>query len=230
MSNSEVALAAFKSWFSSVGGYIHPCVELVYDPIVGVHLRVKEDHTGSFSKDTLVISCPHSASLSALNARQINGKTFPVPHAEPDVEGNALVKGTKRSANGQEKSLKDSPNSGKPEVQVPKILRDNARPQFVAAVWVAVQYLLDDQSPWKAYIDILPGLPNVDSAHKETRSRGLAEIDTPLWWNEEECSWLQGTNLAKGIVDLEGVWEAEWRQWEDALVPWARQYGLELTW
>jgi len=121
--------------------------------------------------------------------------------------------------------------AGHAGLELPEILHKEARPQFVAAVWVAVQYLLGARSRWSAYFDVLPGLPNSNSnSLGETGKRGLGELDTPLWWSAEERAWLQGTNLARGVADLEGMWEAEWERWEDVVGTWASGQGLSITW
>jgi len=209
------ALAAFKSWFTSISGHLHPAVDFTYSDSAGVTLRVRPDFVGTFPAGTLVIGCPHEASLSALNAvgaGALRGRKWP---------GDVYADGGERE--GME--------AGYAGLELPEILHKEARPQFVAAVWIAVQYLLGDRSRWSAYFDVLPGLPNSNpNAFSTTEKRGLGELDTPLWWSTEEREWLQGTNLAKGVADLEGMWEAEWARWEDVVGKWAKGKGLSVTW
>lgn len=192
---------------------MHPSLEFVYHPEAGVHLCVARTHAGPIARGTLAISCPHDVSLSALNAGRINGESWP------------------RSTEGKD--------GGSEPLELPEALRREARPQFVAAVWVAVQYALGERSRWRAYLDVLPGVP-VDDGDVEVEQggggdgraerRGLGELDTPLWWGEEERKWLQGTNLAKGIVDLGAGWEGEWRRWEEVVLDWGRRKGVDVTW
>lgn len=215
MSDPKTALAAFKTWFSSVGGFINPACELIYTAHAGVTLRVKKDYVGVFPAGEVAISCPHGVSLSALNAADL------APWA-----GLHTTHDTSRRLEAQENS------NVKPLLALPTNIIRNARPQFVAAVWIAVQYLLGDESPWKPYFSILPGLPHDDenNAGDIGTKRGLGELDTPLWWSRGERLWLQGTNLAKGIADLEEVWDEEWKKWEGVIGEWGRSRGLVIEW
>jgi len=115
---------------------------------------------------------------------------------------------------------------------LPEELRRQARPQFVAAVCLAAHYLLGARSHWYPYFRVLPALPLDDDGRVEQDGRkiGLGEIDTPLWWSDEEKAWLQGTNLAKGVNDLDAAWNEEWSQWERVVLGWAEQQGLAMTW
>jgi len=200
-SAANTALTAFQTHFlTQAGGFIHPCLELIYTSHAGVTLRVKETQVGVFPKGETAISCPHVASLSALNA----GESVP-----GDISNNDHQK-----------------NEGKSALELPAELRRHARPQFVAAVWIAVQYLRRDESFWASYFDILPGLPGLNAGTR----RGLGELDTPLWWNEEERGWVRNTNLAKGIADLLEVWEQEWKRWQSVVRGWGEENGFEVTW
>lgn len=197
-----VALQAFKSWFAAHGGYTHPNLDFTYGREAGVTLHVKSFYTGTFPCNTLAISCPHVLSLSALNAGNIGGQVWSASQASHDRADEVL--------------------------ELPERLRQQARPQFVAAVWVAVQYLLGEKSAWSPYFGVLPGVP-ADDAEKLPET-GLGEIDTPLWWSMEERAWLNGTNLAKGIADLEAVWVREWAEWENAVKEWGKGVGLDVSW
>ena len=191
-------LTSFKSWFNSRNGQLHPSVDFTYSDAAGVTLRVRPDFVGTLPAGTLVISCPHEGSLSALNAVGEEGL------------GGALWPGDGGGMEGQDGADADD------EIQaLSEILLKEARPQFIAAVWVAVQYLLGERSRWSAYFDVLPGLPySSSSAGTAGERRGLGELDTPLWWCAEEREWLWGTNLARGVSDLEGMWVAEWGRWK----------------
>ncbi|KAI4187930.1 MAG: hypothetical protein LQ348_003993 [Seirophora lacunosa] len=61
-------LAEFKDWFSNGGGYFGDHVELRYDGLRNLHLRVaagQQLHSGS-----CIVSCPHALTLSHLNIRE----------------------------------------------------------------------------------------------------------------------------------------------------------------
>jgi len=210
------ALAAFKSWFTFISGQLHPAVDFTYSDSAGVTLRVRPDFVGALPTGTLVIACPHEASLSALNAvgaGVLGGRDW-----LGDVDGDG--------------GGREGMEAGYAGLELPEILHKQARPQFVAAVWIAVQYLLGDRSRWSAYFDVLPGLPNSNSLSTTNipGKRGLGELDTPLWWSAEERAWLQGTNLARGVADLEGMWETEWARWEHVVGKWAEGERLSVTW
>lgn len=205
---STSRLEAFVSWFINQGGYIHPSTELLYTPSRGVHLRVKPCAplpASHLTPGTLVISCPHSASLSALNP-QDSHPFFPCrlsAFAEAD-----------RGFFAQ--------------------LLAEARPQVVAAVWLCVQWREGDGSWWREYLDVLPGIPrdvggdvggNVGDVE-----RGLGEVDSPVWWTEEEVSWVRGTNLERGKIELEAGWRNEWERMEKEVTGWAARRGWVLDW
>jgi hypothetical protein len=198
----RLALQAFKTWFAANHGFIHPDLDFTYAPEAGVTLHVKSSHVGTFPRNTLAISCPHELSLSALNSGRPNGETWPASRAGHAKDAVVL--------------------------ELPENLRRQARPQFVAAVWVAVQYLLGEKSAWWPYFEVLPGVPT-DHA-EQMPERGLGELDTPMWWSSEERAWLNGTNLAKGITDLEAVWNSEWVVWGGSVEVWGRSVGLEVSW
>jgi hypothetical protein len=198
----RLALQTFKSWFAAHGGFIHPDLDFVYTPEAGVTLHVKATYRGTFPDNTIAISCPHALSLSALNAGKVGGGTWPPRDA--------------------------TPGSCDAVLELPEILRQQARPQFVAAVWVAVQYLLGEKSAWWPYLEVLPGVPADDA--ENLPERGLGELDTPMWWSSDERAWLHGTNLAKGIADLEAVWMKEWDVWGSVVEEWVKSVGLDLSW
>jgi len=239
-SDPTTALTQFRIHFLKNKGFIHPSLELVHTQHAGVTLRVKEKHEGVFPPGEVAISCPHWTSLSALNAGCVDGGL-------DWWEGVGASAGRDRNVGGDsgsgENGTGDEVEHSKGEEAEPKRktplellaeLRHHARPQFVAAIWIAAQYLLGEESLWARYFDILPGLPEFvsDGAAQDVPGlkRGLGELDTPLWWDEEERGWLQNTNLAKGIADLEGVWEQEWKRWESVVEAWGEEVGVRVTW
>lgn len=200
----ETRLEAFKSWFTANGGYIHPLAELAADPARGVHLRVRQSGqqklasngaAKSIPKGTKIISCPHSLSLSALNARDYP-PLFPIR----PTDATSLA------------------------INLPKQFLQEARPQCVAAVLLYAQSVSSKESFWKEYLDVLPSAPSVDED-----AAGL-ELDSPLWWDEEELSWIQGTNLGKGRQDLMNVWRGEWERWKPVVSEWTGGLGWEMSW
>lgn len=254
----STALAQFRTHFLEIEGFIHPSLELIYTPHAGVTLRVKENHVGVFPKGEVAISCPHWASLSALNAGCVDGARDWWRGAGDGDEGGVEGDGgaSEPGALGGD-DREDEGEDGRGEerkrtklLELPAEIRRQARPQFVAAVWIAVQYRLGEESPWARYFDILPGLPDFvpeekqqgnDAAHEHQQDvpsialvprakRGLGKLDTPLWWDNKDRGWLQNTNLAKGIADLEGVWIQEWKRWESVVGAWGEVTGVHVTW
>lgn len=192
--NSELRderLSDFESWFVRNGGYIHPNVQFAYSDAKGVHLRVKPTISSSRTKahrGVIILSCPHSLSLSALNTR----------------EGAPMLLYNKREAY----PIYDP--------QLFKAALDcSPRPQCIAAAWLCFQSHPQVRSWWGPYINCLPGLPTAKKSMNDRWTMG--EVDTPLWWSADERHWMAGTNLEKGFQDLEKQWSEEWEAWEGKL-------------
>jgi len=189
MTSPQHRLESFATWFTTKGGFIHPSVELVHSSVEGVHLRVKSSPSALISSDTSIIRCPHSLTLSALNA--IN-----VPPLFPARDSTTAL---------------------------PKNLLIEARPQSVAALYLALHWIERDRSWWAAYLKCLPGPPDVDWD-------GIGVIDTPLWWGNEEKAWIAGTNLERGASVLEALWRQEWERFGTTMVTWGNERGVAFTW
>ena len=58
----------FEDWFLENEGFIHSSVEIAWDETYGQHMRVEEGE--ELPTDTLIVSCPHSLTISWLNVSQ----------------------------------------------------------------------------------------------------------------------------------------------------------------
>ncbi len=105
----------------------------------------------------------------------------------------------------------------------PRNLLNEARPQSVAALCLALHWIQRDRSWWAAYLKCLPGPPHVEWD-------GIGVIDTPLWWPHEERAWIAGTNLERGADALEALWRQEWGSFGTTMVEWGNERGVALTW
>ena len=63
--SSEVS-HRFVEWFTKNGGYLHPSVEVVYSDAFGHYFQVKQG--SELSPGDEVVSCPHSLTISVLDA------------------------------------------------------------------------------------------------------------------------------------------------------------------
>lgn len=212
----ESRLEAFWTWFVASGGYVHPAAEFLYTADKGVHLRVKPVPSGStgdvqsaISPGTRIISCPHSLTLSALDAC---GSSILPSRYQGDQPFTSL--------NCQSIVLS------------PDVIASAPRPACLAALWLCVQRSMGRRSHRKPYLDCLPALPRDDSSAVKFDSI-LAEIDTPMWWTREERSWFEGSPLQTGVNVLERLWVDEWNSWGPAVNKWAASAGNEVekvTW
>lgn len=84
----------------------------------------------------------------------------------------------------------------------------NVDPHVVVRFFLMEQYLLEKESFWWPYIDLLPSPDNPES------------LNTPMWYSEGDALWIRGTNLEQAVQDRERGWRAEY---EDGL----RQLLLE---
>jgi len=190
-------LADFNQWFTSNGGFTHSAVEFAYSETKGVHLRVTEY---TIPPGTLILSCPHTLTLSALNPARICQKFHDWPKNQPSS---------------------GTVNTGEPSF--PTSFLTEARPQCVAAFFLCYQLLLREDSHWCSYISCLPGPPALS---EEKRARlgffeGLGELDTPVdWKSAKEQQWLRGTAVYQGAIALEDLWEAEWKEWNSTMNLW----------
>lgn len=58
----------FEDWFLQNDGFIHSSVEIAWDETYGQHMRVEQGD--ELAADSLVVSCPHSLTISWLNVIQ----------------------------------------------------------------------------------------------------------------------------------------------------------------
>ncbi|KAI9725951.1 MAG: hypothetical protein M1828_002279 [Chrysothrix sp. TS-e1954] len=205
-------LSDFVHWFQLHGGHVHDSVEFVHSLDKGVHMRVKKNcsasdltSAGRLPKGTCAISCPHALTYSALNALRDSDC---LPRSEDPTK-----------------------EIGNRHLALPQDLLGKARPQFVAAFGFAIQWLSGGASPWYPYLQMLPLPPSAACVSPNCYTHpSCDEIDSPLWWSDEERAWLSGTSLEKGVIDLEAFWLQQWNEWQGLMVPWAKHHGVELTW
>jgi hypothetical protein len=81
----------------------------------------------------------------------------------------------------------------------------------VSNFYLCQQALERENGFWWPYIQSLPT---------------VEELNTPLFWTEDERTWLNGTNLEKGITDRENLWKGEWERGRALL----GDMGLEIDW
>ncbi len=79
------------------------------------------------------------------------------------------------------------------------------------------QYLLGEKSFWWPYISILPQplLLNVDprpSSKNEVESFQRESLHTPLFFDEEDMLWLNGTNVGTATGNRADDWRTEFEQ------------------
>lgn len=183
------ALSRFEEWFLNNGGYLHPACEFAFKPNGGYFLRVKHEWSELASENgsrttvpagTVVISCPHALTLSALNVLGEDVNLAPPKFHDPTVD----------------RALSD-------------LLGKDARPQSLAGVTLTVHMALNDRSKWQPYLRLLPRGPSSDGVNGDESPQD-GEIDCPVWWPEDSRAMLAGTALEKGIEDLIKVWYDDW--------------------
>ena len=109
----------------------------------------------------------------------------------------------------------------------PGDLLANARPQFVAALFLIVQRQQMHKSTWCRYLDILPNLPGDGGLPSGFDGNGLGMIDPPYLWNEQS-EWLEGTQLETAIVELRDLWCSDWIRWRPVVQSWGRDTGISI--
>lgn len=109
----------------------------------------------------------------------------------------------------------------------PSDLLDNARPQFVAALFLIVQRQQMHKSTWSRYLDVLPNLPRDDGLAPSSDEYGLGMIDPPYHWLEQ-TEWLRGTQLETAIVELRNMWISDWERWQPVVQSWGRDACISI--
>lgn len=193
---------SFVTWFKISGGLLSDYVEFQYSAERGVHLCIKPSlQDVQIPYQTTILSCPHSMSLSALNAWDV------MPHFSnhnpTDYEHNQL--------------------------DLPEQLLAEARPQAIAALWLVAQRKIGKLSWWQDYINVLPGVKIGTSRYADIGILGMGQVNTPMWWEDDERRWVGGTNLEKGIENLEEVWTTDWQTWESEIKSWSTKNGWNVT-
>lgn len=205
--NWQVKLEAFRAWFTSNGGHIHKDVQLTYTTAKGVHFLLNPNAT-KLPPGTCLISCPHSLTLSALNA---DGRFALFPPGGP---------------------RKDSFAGGSAMGGFPSSLKEQAPiASCMGTAWLCIQHALYEQSFWAPYIGVLPRLtPDgaADTSDSPVSDRGLGEIDIPILWSDDEREWFKSSPLDKGTSDREALVHGECGEWLGLVSSWARQHGLEI--
>lgn len=106
------------------------------------------------------------------------------------------------------------------DVELPARLVKDGNPRLAGALFLCVQYLLGEKSFWYHYLNVLPRPYGKQTGH------GIGHVESPMYWSKEEVSWLQCTNLERGVVDLTDCWETLWREWSETFAEWTLSMGL----
>lgn len=69
--------------------------------------------------------------------------------------------------------------------------------------YLMAQWINKEKSFWEPYLDNLP-----------TPEQGFG---TPLWFDEEDRKWLEGTDLHFSLLKREEIWQQYWRDGVDVL-------------
>lgn len=83
-------------------------------------------------------------------------------------------------------------------IAFPVKFTENVEPHVVVRFFLMEQYLLEKQSFWWPYIDLLPSPDERES------------LNTPMWYSEVDALWIRGTNLEQAVQDRERSWRAEY--------------------
>lgn len=98
-------------------------------------------------------------------------------------------------------------------------------------MWLCIQVLLEDRSPWRPYINCLPGVPNYsqfcETAQIDTI---MGEVHTPMWWSVEEREWIVETNLGKKVESAEKTWIAGWEECRGIVEDVVGGGGVTIDW
>lgn len=116
----------------------------------------------------------------------------------------------------------------KSATKLPENVLNEARPQFIAALYLVTQHQKRLQSPWKSYLGILPDLAS--HGIQDGVNQGLGVVDPPYCWEAEEKQWLSGTQLEKGVGELESLWWSDWTSWNQVVNAWAVEEGINISW
>ena len=84
------------------------------------------------------------------------------------------------------------------------LTRFHDAPEVITRFLLIEQYRLGEDSFWWPYLDMLP--KPADHQHSEP------PFDTPLWFGEDDCIWLGGTNLSAARRLREEAWKREFEE------------------
>ncbi|MCJ1250164.1 hypothetical protein MMC30_007390 [Trapelia coarctata] len=85
-------------------------------------------------------------------------------------------------------------------------------PEVLTRVFLMEQLLLAEEGFWYPYIRMLP-------------QPGEGGLDTPLFYGEEDCVWIKGTNLEGAREVRERAWRGEWEECVRLLGKWDGERG-----
>lgn len=86
-------------------------------------------------------------------------------------------------------------------------------PDVLTRFFLMEQRLQGQQSFWEPYLRMLPG---------------PEEMHTPIWYDEDDCAWIEGTNLAGARLARLAGWKREFDVSMKLLESWADDGGLRL--
>jgi hypothetical protein len=88
-------------------------------------------------------------------------------------------------------------------------------PEVLTRLLLVEQFLLEERSFWHPYIQLLPQ-PSEQS------------LDTPLFYTEEDMTWLKGTNLEATKITRENQWRHEYEESMDILSTYDKERHEQL--
>ena len=195
----------FLTWFISNSGYIHEDFEIVFSPERGTHVRRKiTSDPEKVIHNTVVLTCPHSLSFSALGSHRTVA-SVPISKRVSETPGWTSLPS--------------------------RVFEEDYNPRFITAISLLVLRHLGQASFWGPYIDLLPKVP---SSISDTSASGITNeepiLDVPLLWEDDEKELFRGTPLEAGIKKHEDAWYQEYNHWRPVLNELATSYGRRFTW
>ena len=110
-------------------------------------------------------------------------------------------------------------NMDRCDLQWPKelqLLWENS-PEVCTRFFIMEEYAKNDRSFWWPYVQMLPQPDEPDT------------LQTPLWYGDEDCVWIQGTNLESARVGRDTLWREQYEKSMAVLQSSVTQEGLAVS-